>query len=200
MEHQKLIIFIVCTRSRSHFRPLFTGPVPINKLSMFQGVAGYPSGNVPYNNFINLLYRCLTSVHEQQQTTRTRRRREDPLPGNANPRVCNLFIPAAAVALLLLIRCLPMKHFIQFWNIKLLTRVSPPLLLVVHVYRCCSHQLGTGKIMACVLNKDTQIKRGWRGGLYTPPPSSHVGRQGGRELAAAHEQKKRRKGLNVFIM
>lgn len=39
---------------------LYSQAAFINKLCV---VPSFASGNVPYNNFINLLYRCLTSVH-----------------------------------------------------------------------------------------------------------------------------------------
>lgn len=54
LSHQTLIEFIVFIIWWLAFLPW---------CPVISPVCFFASGNVPYNNFINLLYRCLTSVH-----------------------------------------------------------------------------------------------------------------------------------------
>lgn len=74
---------------------------------------------------------------------------------NANLTVCNLFVSIFySLPLPTLSLAPPLKHFIQSRNIKLLD---------VRVVRTKEPRRSRAEIMACVQNKDTQIKEAGKG-------------------------------------
>lgn len=115
-------------------------------------VCFFASGNVPYNNFINLLYRCLTSLHVEQQW---QRRWGKGSLGNADATVCNLFLLPSMNSILFSPRTLNYEH--------------------VHVVRTPTLSTSTtGKVMACVRNKDTQIKSDSSAWLCLPSSAERI--------------------------